>query len=150
MIYLVIKIPISFQHCDTVRGLEGRGGFQRFFSLMRFFGGKYLFWFNYALYSQLQVVRTFVQHCTTLFFYNKQLYNVQPNICIIHIFIGIVEACVTIIWGCLTFYMYCTANSRWCALLYNIVRRCFFTTNNCTLYNQIYVLYTFSWGLKLV
>ena len=70
-----------------------------------FFGGKYFFWFNYALYNQLQVVHTFVQHCTTLFFYNKQLYNVQPNICIIHIFIGI-EACVTIIWGCLTFYMY--------------------------------------------
>ena len=76
-----------------------------FFSIMRFWGGGIFFWFNYALYSQLQVVHTFVQHCTTLFFYNKQLYIVQPNISIIHIFMGI-EACVTIIWGCLTFYMY--------------------------------------------
>ena len=82
------------QHCDTVRGLEG--GVPAFFSILGFLGGTYFFWFNYALYNQLQVVHTFVQHCTTLFFYNKQLYNVQPNICIIHIFIGI-EACVTII-----------------------------------------------------
>ena len=83
-LYSIFCPDTLIQHCDTVRGLEG--GVPAFFSIMRFWGRGIFFWFNYALYSQLQVVHTFVQHCTTCFFYNKQLYNVQPNICIINIF----------------------------------------------------------------
>ena len=70
------------------------------FLIFNFYCGWIFFWFSYALYNHLHMVHTFVQHCTTCFFVQQYLYNVQPNKCSIYIFLLDSSLCN----NCLMFY----------------------------------------------